>query len=211
MLLKPLLSAAISHALQHYLSLDANAPHLLAPLAGKVIAITVTPFAQTLYFCPSASDIQCLDTYPYPPDTHLTGSLVAFGMMSLSAKPMRSVFAGQVRIEGDIHTGRNFQALFAQLNLNVEQLIARYTGEQLAQPLAQGLRASYTWQQETLNTLQLNISEFLQDESRDLPATAEAELFFQHVDETRLDFDRLTQRLQRLEVAARTSLTQVIS
>ncbi len=43
------------------------------------------------------------------------------------------------------------------------------------------LRAGQTWHEETLATLQLNIVEFLQDETRDLPTLAETELFYEQV------------------------------
>jgi ubiquinone biosynthesis protein UbiJ len=39
----------------------------------------------------------------------------------------------------------------------------------------------------------------LQEETRDLPAVPEAELFYAEVDELRTDFDRLQSRIERLE------------
>jgi len=37
--------------------------------------------------------------------------------MGLSSKPMRSIFSGEVKIEGDMQTGRKFQELFANWTL----------------------------------------------------------------------------------------------
>jgi ubiquinone biosynthesis accessory factor UbiJ len=45
----------------------------------------------------------------------------------------------------------------------------------------------------------LNSSEFLQEETRDLPAKPEAELFYRHVDTLRMDYDRLAARIARLQ------------
>jgi ubiquinone biosynthesis protein UbiJ len=199
MLIKPLLLGALETAFREYLALDANISTLLTPLAGKVIAVTITPFNETLYLCPATDAIQLLDIYPDEPDTRLTGSLLAFGLMGISDKPMRSIFSGEVKIEGDMHTGRRFQELFAKLDINLEDKLARYTGERFAHNLSQFFRAGQDWSKETLETFRLNAAEFLQEETRDLPAVPEADIFYQHIDDLRLDFDRLQSRVERLE------------
>jgi len=208
MLIKPLLLGVLETAFREYLALDANSPVLLAPLAGKVIAVTITPFNETLYLCPATDAIQLLDIYPDEPDTRLTGSLLAFGLMGISDKPMRSIFAGDVVIEGDMHTGRRFQELFAKLDINLEDKLARYTGERFAHNISQFFRTSQEWSKETLETFRLNAAEFLQEETRDLPALPEADIFYQHIDDLRLDFDRLQSRLERLENQRNISSTE---
>ena len=73
MVIKPLLMSAMEAALNKYLSLDPSSSEFLAPLVGKVIAVTITPFNETVYLCPSLDAIQLLDYSPEPPDTQLTG------------------------------------------------------------------------------------------------------------------------------------------
>jgi len=104
-----------------------------------------------------------------------------------------------VVIEGDMHTGRRFQELFAKLDINLEDKLARYTGERFAHNLSQFFRTSQEWSKDSLETFRLNAAEFLQEETRDLPAVPEADIFYQHIDDLRLDFDRLQSRLERLE------------
>ncbi len=199
MVIKPLLMSAMEAALNKYLSLDQNSGEFLAPLAGKVIAVTITPFNETLYLCPSSDAIQLLDYSPEPPDTQLTGSVFALGLMGLSSKPMRAVFSGEVTIVGDMKTGRKFQELFAKLDLNLEQQLARYTGDTIAHNISQFFRAGQDWSKESVETFKLNASEFLQEETRDLPAGPEVDIFYAQVDELRTDFDRLQSRVERLE------------
>lgn len=199
MAFKPLLLSALASAINQTLHLDPNSGEFLAPLAGKVIAVTITPFNETIYLCPSADDIQLLDVCPTPADTHLTGSLLALGLMGISGKPMRSIFSGAVVIEGDMHTGRKFQELFAKLDIDLESKLARYTGEQFASQISGLFRAGKNWSVESLETFRLNAAEFLQEETRELPAVPEADVFFQQVDELRLAFDRLNSRIERLE------------
>jgi ubiquinone biosynthesis protein UbiJ len=205
MLIKPLFISALETALNRYLALDKNSRSFLAPLAGKVIAITIQPFAETIYLCPAADTIQCLDYSPEPPDTRITGSLWSLGLMGLSAKPMRSIFSGSVKIEGDTQTGRKFQELFAKLDINPEAKLARYTGDRFAHSVGRFFRSGRDWSKDSLETFRLNVSEFLQEETRDLPAGPEIDIYYRQVDELRTDFDRLQSRVERLEKALQKS------
>ncbi|MDD5632563.1 MAG: SCP2 sterol-binding domain-containing protein [Methylococcales bacterium] len=199
MVIKPLLMSALEAALNKFLALDQNSGVFLEPLAGKIIAVTITSFNETLYLCPAPDSIQLLDYSPKQADTHLTGSVFAFGLMGLSSKPMRSIFSGEVVIEGDMQTGRKFQELFAKLDINLEKQLARYTGDSLAHNISQFFRSGQNWSKESIETFRLNASEFLQEETRDLPAVPEMDIFYRQIDQLRTDFDRLQSKIERLE------------
>ncbi len=199
MAIKPLLMGALETALNKYLALDQNSCFFLAPLAGKVIAVTITPFNDTIYLCPTVDSFQILDQFPGQPDTRLTGSVFALGLMGLSSKPMRSNFSGEVKIEGDMDTGRNIQGLFVKLDINLEEQLARYTGENIARDISRLFRAGQNWSKESIDTFRLNASEFLQEETRDLPAGPEVDIFYRQIDELRNDFDRLQSKVERIE------------
>ena len=149
--------------------------------------------------CPAADAIQILDEYPDLPDTCLTGSVFALGLMGLSSNPMRSIFSGEVKIEGDMHTGRKFQELFAKLDINLEAKLARYTGDNIAHNISEFFRSGQNWSKESIETFRLNTAEFLQEETRDLPAVPEMDIYYSQVDELRTRFDRLQSRVERLE------------
>jgi len=136
MSIKPLLIGALEATLNQYLALDQDSGYFLTPLAGKVIAVTVQPFDETIYLCPTTDSIQCLDQFPDQADTRLTGSIWALGLMGLSSTPMRSVFSGEVKIEGDMQTGRKFQELFAKLDIDLEEKLSQFTGDIIAHKVA---------------------------------------------------------------------------
>jgi ubiquinone biosynthesis protein UbiJ len=199
MIIKPLLVGALEATLNQYLALDQDSGYFLTPLAGKVIAVTVEPFDETIYLCPTTHSIQCLDQFPNLPDTRLTGSVWALGLMGLSSTPMRSVFSGEVKIEGDMQTGRKFQELFAKLDIDLEEKLSQFTGDIIAHKVANFFRASQNWSKDSLETFRLNAKEFLQEETRDLPSAPEADIYHAQVDELRTDVDRLQSRIERLE------------
>ena len=198
MTIKPLLLGALETALNRYLALDQDSGYFLTPLAGKVIAVTVQPFAETIYLCPTTDSIQCLDQFPEQPDTRLSGSIWALGLMGLSSTPMRSVFSGEVKIEGDMHTGRKFQELFAKLDIDLEEKLSQFTGDIIAHKIANFFRAGKSWSKDSLETFKLNAAEFLQEETRDLPAAPEVDIYYDEVDTLRNDVDRLQSRIERL-------------
>ena len=197
----PLAIGALESARNHFLKLDKQLDKLLAPLAGKVIAIQITPGLQTIYFCPTPECVQLLESYHGEVNATLSGSLPALGLMGLSATPMHALFKGEVRIEGDTELARKLQQLFAKLNIDLESKLAVYSGETFAKRLSNLVNSSRAWSRHSLNSFRLNVQEFLQEETRDLPAQAEAELLFQQIDDCRCDFDRLLARLHRLNTA----------
>lgn len=195
---KPLLIAALETALNRYLAMDDRTEQYLSPMAGKVIAVHITSFDETLYLCPTQDSIQMLESYQGHVDASLSGSLSALGLMGLSATPMRSLFKGEVKIGGDTEIARKLQRLFGKLDINLEGKLARYTGEAFAQRLSSLLRGGRDWSRHSLTSFRLNLEEFLQEETRDLPAKPEAELLFKQIDDCRGDADRLTARIERL-------------
>jgi ubiquinone biosynthesis protein UbiJ len=164
-----------------------------------VIAINVLPFNETLYLCPTTNTIQLLEYYAEEVDATISGTLSALGLMGLSSTPMRAIFSGEVKIEGDIHLAHQFQQLFQKLDIDLEEKLSHYTGDIIAHKIGNLFRTGFNWTEESITTFKLNSKEFLQQETRDLPAEAEANIFYQKVDEIRSDFDRLSARIDQLE------------
>jgi len=198
---KSLFIATLETALNRYLTLDDHIEQYLTPMAGRVIAVHISSFDSGLYLCPTTQGIQILESYSGTVDATLSGSLSALGLMGLSATPMRSLFKGEVRIDGDSQLARSLQRLFEKLDINLEGKIARYTGDAFAQRLGKLFRGSRDWTQHSLTTFRMNLEEFLQEETRELPAKPEAEAFFRQIDTCRSDCDRLSARLDRLEAS----------
>lgn len=200
-MIKPLLVSALETALNQYLALDEDVSLFLVPMADKVIAITVLPFNETVYLCPTTDKIQLLEQYTAEADATITGTLSALGLMGLSSTPMRSIFSGEVEISGDIHLAHKFQQLFAQLDIDLEEKLSHVTGDIIAHKIGNLFRTGFNWAEESVTTFKLNSKEFLQEERRDLPAEAEANIFYQQVDEIRADFDRLSARIAQLKLS----------
>jgi len=198
MIVKPLLINTLELALNQYVSLDEDVSLFLIPLAGKVIAINIQPVDETIYLCPTKDKIQVLENYLPEVDATISGTLSALGLMGLSNTPMHSIFNGEVTITGDTETAHKFQQLFDKLDIDLEEKLSQFTGDIIAHKIGNFFRNGQQWTAESIETFKSNTKEFLQEETRDLPAGPEADILYNQIDEIRSDFDRLSARIEQL-------------
>jgi ubiquinone biosynthesis protein UbiJ len=198
-LLPELLAGVLRDAATRFVRLDPNSPRYLAPLAGKVIGLRLTPLDGWIFLCPSEIAIDILPSFGGKPDVSFSGSPLAFARMGLSDSPRTALFSGEVTVEGDMTVARHFQSLFERLDIAWEDWLAQYTGQTLASQLASVVRSAKAWTADSVETGRLNLAEYWQEETRELPAKPEAEWFYSDVDTLRADADRLEARLRRLE------------
>lgn len=199
---KPTLSLLISllePAVNRVIRLDDRHTELLHPLKDKVIAIELTDMKETLYIFGAEHGLQFMEDYPYPPDAKLSGTLTGFGFMGLSSTPMHSLYKGEIRMEGDTLVAHKLQSLFKKLDIQLESRMATVAGEKIAQQLTGFWKSGKQWTQDSQLSFRLNLEEFLQEETQELPAKSEAEMFFYDVDVLRMDTDRLEAKIQRLK------------
>lgn len=199
MIIKPQIIDALETALNQYLALDEDVSLFLTPIAGKVIAVNVLPFNEMVYLCPTADEIQLLESYVGEIDATISGTLSALGLMGLSSTPMRSIFSGEVTIEGDTQVAHKFQQLFEKLDIDLEEKLSQFTGDVIAHKIGNIFRSGQNWTEETIETFKLNSKEFLQEETRDLPTETEVNVLNQQIDVVRSDFDRLSARIALLQ------------
>jgi ubiquinone biosynthesis protein UbiJ len=193
------LAGTLESAISHYLALDPRSPELLAPIAGKLIALRLKPLG-TLYLCPAASSVQVLaEPGAVEPDVILSGTPLAFARLGLGGSAEESLFAHEIEVEGDADTARRLRNLFEKLEIDWRAHLACYTGEGFAAASLGLLSAGAAWIRDTADALRTNLAEFWQEESRELPTHPEIDALFGEVDRLRADRDRLEARIKRLE------------
>lgn len=198
MLFKPVIINAFEIALNQYINLDQNLPLNLSELAGKVIAITVIPFNETFYLCPTTNSIQCLENFVGDIDVNLTGSVFALGFMGIPTTANAGIQMGQVTITGDVNLGQHLQQFLQHIEIDISTKLSPYIGANFAQQLNGFFQAGIQWQHESIHSLQLNLSEFLQEETQTLPTIPEVELFYTEIKQLNLHYERLDARLHAI-------------
>lgn len=195
MLAQALFSQALEAAVTRFLALDPAHAELLRPLAGKVIAVELLPLSRRFYFSPTTETVLVLSDWEGEPDVALRGSPLGFARMLLSSRPESELFQGSVEVEGDMDVARRLQTLLHRLELDWERWLTDLAGESVAET-ARGIAQ---WHRRAWKTFQLNLGEFLQEETRALPAPMEVEDLYRRIAQLRDDTERLEARVQRLQ------------
>ena len=191
------LAAALETALDLYLKQDPGALQRCAEMDGKVIALDVTGLDLSLYFMPGADGILVAGHYEGEADTRLRASPLGFARLSLGPRE-DALFEGAVDIQGDTETGQQFQDILSAVDWDWEEQLSRITGDVIAHQTGKLARKATQFIKNSRNTLQQDVSEYLQEEVRLLPARTEVDYFLEEVDQLRADVDRLSARVDRL-------------
>ena len=104
-----------------------------------------------------------------------------------------------VRISGDPLVAKDFRDLIDIAAPDFEEELARLVGDVTARQAGNLLRGLGSWGLDAADRLSRTVAEYLQEESRDLPARAEVEAFLDRVDRLAEDVARAEARLRRLE------------
>jgi len=141
---------------------------------------------------------------PAIPDASISGTPLA--LLGLVAKsPESQVRSGVVRIEGDAEAAQTFQNLLKAAHPDLEEELSRFVGDGAAYRLGSLARGALRTGQRAIATFGQNVSEYLQEESRDVPARLEVDEFTRDVDRLRDDVERAEARLALLERRSRRS------
>jgi ubiquinone biosynthesis protein UbiJ len=197
MSLNSTLASAIETALNIYLKQDPYALARCAELEGKVIGLLIAGPEIPLYFSPGSEGIKVQGHYDGEVGTFLRGSPLGFAQLALGSRE-DALFQGAVEIKGDTETGEQFQAILAATEWDWEEQLSRVTGDLVAHQAGELARRAKHLASDSRNTLEQDISEYLQEEARLLPTRLEAGNFLEDVDALRADVDRLCARVQRL-------------
>ena len=131
------------------------------------------------------------------PDATVSGTPLT--LLSMVAPGARGrLRSGPVTITGDAEIAQSFQDLLRAAQPDFEEELSRLVGDVTAHQIGNLVRGASGWGKKAAATLAANVSEYLQEESRDLVTRTELEEFLANVDELRESADRLRARLERL-------------
>lgn len=131
-------------------------------------------------------------------DCVITGS--PLNLLRLAGPNPTGVFReGAAEISGDALIGQEFQKFLKFARPDWEEELSRLVGDVAAHQLVRGFASFLDWGRRSSQAMAQNAAEYFQEESRDLPSSAEARHFMDDVDELRDQADRLDARIKVLE------------
>ncbi len=162
---------------------------------GRIIAITVQNFASTCYIQIDHGCCQLSNTATRDADLHITAN--SYHLLKLIREPDH-LFSSDIDIHGDVQFARQLQDCLNTFDFDWEAQIAAVTGDTLAYPIAQVFRQSHAWFNQSRQSLQRAIAEYLKEEATLLPDKSMIEPFLNDIDVLYADLERLEARIKRL-------------
>jgi len=133
-------------------------------------------------------------------DATATLSATPFDLIRLlRADGVSGVKRTRAALSGDLDVAERYARMLKLARPDLEEEVARWVGDVPAHALGLVARGVGAWLARAGGALRMNTAEFLQEESRALPAPLEAQGFYSDVERVRDDVERLAARLARLE------------
>jgi ubiquinone biosynthesis protein UbiJ len=115
------------------------------------------------------------------------------------AEGVSGVKRTQANLSGDLQVAERYSQLLKLARPDVEDELAKWVGDVPAHALGELAHGVGAWLARAASALRMNTAEYLQEESRVMPAALEAEAFYADVERLRDDVERTAVRLARLE------------
>ncbi|MGI9213291.1 MAG: SCP2 sterol-binding domain-containing protein [Methylococcaceae bacterium] len=181
-----MLKAALAGGLDAVLHHAPANPALLISLAGRIIELQLKPFGSSVRLAVHTDGIQLTDDISTPADVCLSGTLGAWAAFGLRRDYRMDPLSVGLMLSGD-------PALVAATLSLISPAID-------APPPKTHSRndTRQHWIGYVTANLKQNLAEYWQEESRELPASAEVEALYRDIDETRVAAEQLEVRVHTL-------------
>ena len=194
---------AIEKAINRYLALDPVSLERLSSYRDKTVAVEISGLDFTFYILIKDKGVVVFQQEPDEIDTWLIGTPVSLMKMGLSNKAVETeniLFSGEVEIRGDVELGQALKTVFNEIDVDPEEQLSKITGDVVAHQVGNLVRGGMQWGRNSLQTLELDLAEYLQEEIHFVPRREEVDSFLSAVDQLRSDVDRMEARVKRLSV-----------
>jgi len=196
------LAAMLERTLNREIAESTPARDLVADLDGESFAIDVRGLGVScvLRATDGRLSVEARWQAASPPAASATLSASPIDLLRLARSADLSTLRGTgAEIAGSPEIAERFAKLLKLARPDLEEHVARWLGDVPAHALGDAVRAAGTWLERAAGALRANTAEFLQEESRALPAALEAQAFYADVERLRDDVERAAARLARLE------------
>lgn len=168
-------------------------------LRGHCIAIEITDLDFRLYCHPGDWGIRLS---PNPPprdaDAAISGRLMALVNLASEDDKLATSMQERVRFHGDVKLAQKLQRILGGLDIDWEEALSEYTGDVVAFQVHQRARRLGEWLKQGADSLLQTSSDYLREEIRVSPTSAEFEQLQAGVTGLRHDVSRAEVRLARL-------------
>jgi len=183
-------------ALNAAISQDPETKAKLDQFSQRSIAIDIKDVGQTIVVIVENQQLHLNANSEVEANLKITANAIALAKLGQNPD---NLFSDDIEIHGDVQFAKQLRDLLDGFDFDWEALLAEFTGDTLAYPIAHGLRQATSWAKSTHQSLQQNLAEYLREEARILPDKSQIKDYLTDIDKLRADFDRLEARINRLQ------------
>jgi ubiquinone biosynthesis protein UbiJ len=191
------LLAPVQFVLDRGVAESTSAAALCARLEGKSLLMRPAATGLSTHFVVEDGRLLLRSGAPDHADAEIAGSLLSL-MRLATDDPQQVIRQGAVQITGDSDVAEDFQALLGFVRPDLEEELARVTGDPVAHEVGRATRGLLSWATMARHSLARSLTEFLVEETHDLASVTEIEEFCGEVDEVSLGIERAESKLQLL-------------
>lgn len=188
--------------LNRAIALDPAAPVALAALSGTVISVHLDGVGLDFQILVTGDHLGLAPgpaAVPGAADASIHATPLALLKMLRSDDPARALFDGEVRVDGRRDRVQRLSAILQGLDIDWEEQLSRLVGDLAARQIGNRVRAGRDWGRGVVESLRLDLREYLLDEVHQLVRPEQLADFATAVDRVRDDVARLEARVQRAE------------
>jgi len=191
---------AIASIVNSYVNLDADSAAQLRLIDGKILQVNITTLSQTVFVVFQDQQMLIKSTCEERPNAVITAELTELMQMAINKKELDAADAAEssINISGDNEFAQLVQSIFANLDIDWEEQLAKVIGDIPASHIGDFVSATNTKAKEITESIRSDIREFLQYEIEQVPDLFSVEQFIQKVDETNLDVERAEARINKI-------------
>ena len=165
----------------------------LHALANRTLAIRLRNTSLTLCLTVCDEQLELSRDGTIEPDVIL--ETTPLGMAELARGTLSD---GRIEMTGDPVIAEHFQKLLQYTRPDWEEELSRLLGDVAAHQLSNLVRGVLAFGQRAADSMSRNTAEFVQEESRDVPARSEIEQFGESVSSVSEKVEALTRRFEKL-------------
>lgn len=193
--MKQIILRILQTSINRYLALDPESEKRMHVLSEKIIKIVLPHQTIALQF--SEGKIVVLSAIPPLFDLVLTGTPFSFLRFALTKD--QQIFKEDILVEGNLELAQEITDLFEQLDIDWEEIAARYVGDVPAYQLGKLKNKISHWNKNFREVITKNLAEYLHEEAELAPSKEALQDFFNDIDLLRMDVDRLEARFKLLQ------------
>ncbi len=199
--MKPSLLAIVEQILNGHVQESTAALDLLSSMQGKSLAIDVEGLSITIVLAADEGRLRLESANSTPATAAVRGTPLGL-LAALRGDALSGFKDSGIAVTGDAEVAEEFSTLLRLARPDLEEQLSHVLGDVLAHQAGNAARNARAWHKQALAALRMNTTEYLQEESRQLPTRVEVEGFFAEIERLRDDAERVAVRIDGHNAAA---------